>query len=259
MDTFPFGRPVEPCTPSADGPRPLFVLGAYPSALHIRWTGPPEPDAKRPVSIRALPVDNEPTPFWIGDDETEQIGKWKQRVDWTDEWGVAEPVGHLNGSSGRWIDECVLQPLGHTRSEAHITDCLDTYRASDAVARAIEERFAPFCERHDLERSRLAAHPSESGIVKEALDSHAARLRSELSTAQPELIVTLGNAALRVVCSLADGDPSLPGKLAINDKYGERHVVSIDKRPCDVLPLAHPGAPERYQDTHSMWVLRARS
>ncbi len=34
---FPFGRPVLPCKPSANGPRKVFILGAYPSALHIRW------------------------------------------------------------------------------------------------------------------------------------------------------------------------------------------------------------------------------
>jgi hypothetical protein len=39
---FPFGIPVAPCPPSASSPRKLFVLGAYPSALHVAWV-PPRP------------------------------------------------------------------------------------------------------------------------------------------------------------------------------------------------------------------------
>jgi len=54
---FPFGAPVLARAPSADTARPLFVLGAYPSALHVRWTAPDG------ASIAAMPVDNEPEPF----------------------------------------------------------------------------------------------------------------------------------------------------------------------------------------------------
>lgn len=58
---FFFGQPVLPRRAVADGQRDVFVLGAYPSALHVEWT-PPSPH--RPV--RALAVDNEPEPFWNG-------------------------------------------------------------------------------------------------------------------------------------------------------------------------------------------------
>jgi hypothetical protein len=48
----------------------LFVLGAYSSALHVRWTPPEQTKLRR---IKALAVDNEPEPFWTGDDEPERI------------------------------------------------------------------------------------------------------------------------------------------------------------------------------------------
>ena len=40
MDVFPFGRPVVACEPAATGRAAVFVLGAYPSALHVRWHPP---------------------------------------------------------------------------------------------------------------------------------------------------------------------------------------------------------------------------
>lgn len=126
---FPFGRPVAPCPPSADGPRPVFVLGAYPSALHVRWT-PPRPYR----AVTALAVDNEPTPFWDGADQEARIESWKSAVRWAAAWGAVAPVGALNGPSGAWVADRVLRPLGVARGEAWITDCLDTYRASTGAA-----------------------------------------------------------------------------------------------------------------------------
>src|SRR5438094_675760 len=41
MRVFPFGRVVQACTPVASGHCDWFVLGAYPSALHVQWTPPP--------------------------------------------------------------------------------------------------------------------------------------------------------------------------------------------------------------------------
>src|SRR5688572_9595447 len=109
MPTFPFGRPVLPCRPLVDGQRNVFVLGAYPSALHVAWTPPSASGAR---SIRALAVDNEPEPFWDGSDEADQIKVWKDAVDWLPSWGEVAPVEQLNGSSGTWLADKVLEPLG---------------------------------------------------------------------------------------------------------------------------------------------------
>src|SRR5215218_304182 len=84
---FPFGAPVLPRPPSASDPRPVYLLGAYPSALHVQWT-PPAAYGKR--KVRALIVDNEPTPFWAGDGEDALIDDWKRRVDWRAEWGEVQ-------------------------------------------------------------------------------------------------------------------------------------------------------------------------
>src|SRR5215212_6481198 len=57
MGVFPFGRLVVPCDPVATGRAAMFVLGAYPSALHVRWR-PPQGEGR---VVQALAVDNEPS------------------------------------------------------------------------------------------------------------------------------------------------------------------------------------------------------
>jgi hypothetical protein len=128
-----FGRPVLPARPSTNGPREVLILGAYPSALHIRWV---VPGLAR--LIQAVAVDNEPEPFWTGADERARIERWQRDVSFHDSWGQVSLCGRFNGSSGQWLEEQVLQPLGPTRARAWITDCLDIYFES---AQAREHAF----------------------------------------------------------------------------------------------------------------------
>lgn len=252
---FPFGCPVRPCRPSADGRRPVFVLGAYPSALHVRWTPPVAPAGSEPwQSIAAVAVDNEPAPFWEGEDQEFRIAAWMDRVRYDPmRWGTVSPAGHLNGSSGVKVRDRVLDPLGVDRSECWITDCLDTYRCSVDLAEALEKRFLPFARTVGLAPHRLLPHPSQAAIVEEALRDHRVRLAAELDACRPELVVTLGNAALQVLRELLD-DRSLPGELAPDAGYGTVLPSRRNGTALGVLPLAHPAAPKEYQDAHGRWM-----
>lgn len=250
---FPFGCPVSPCKPSANSQRRFFVLGAYPSALHVRWT-PPKPHR----AIRAIAVDNEPEPFWCGgESESVLIETWKKAVGWKEEWGSVAPVGHLNGSSGTWVQKNVLDPLGANRETTWITDCLDTYRCSSKLAGRIKDTYEPFAKGAGLTSAALSTHPSEQVIVDEALEKHQRRLLAELDAAAPEAIVTLGNAAFRVLKTLAkvlDGSiigDELSSKSAA---YGRRNIVRIGERQAEWLPLAHPAAPPAYKAAHQAWM-----
>src|SRR5947209_770608 len=89
---FPFGEPVLRCRPASSTTRYLWILGAYPSALHVAWRPPHERHW-----VRALPVDNEPEPFWNGLDAEERIERWKDRVRYVAQWGEIRPPGNLNG------------------------------------------------------------------------------------------------------------------------------------------------------------------
>lgn len=244
---FPFGRLVTPCPPSATDQKSLFVLGAYPSALHVKWT---PPEGHKPIA--AMAVDNEPTPFWTGDDQDERIEAWQKAVNWNPSCGTVTGTKHLNGPSGDWVAKKLLAPLKTDRKDAWITDCLDTYRASVNQAAALAERYAPFAEAMGHPLHVLPPHPSENAIAAEAKSHHLERLKKELLTARPELIVTLGNAALRVAAGLVEVADA-PTKLSHAD-YGRTLEIRLDGRVVKWLPLAHPAAPKPYQDAHDRWV-----
>lgn len=244
---YPFGAPLTPRPPSATTARSIFLLGAYPSALHVEWT-PPEP--WKPV--RALPVDDEPTPFWDGTDEADRVRSWATRIGFAPAWGSVRPVGALNGSSGVWVRDMVLAALGAAHADAWVSDCLDTYRASTGATHRLDDTYAPFARSAGLLGTRIGAHPSEDAIVDEALRLHRERLASERSACSPELIVTLGNAALRVARELVDGGHEVPAKLSIRG-YGARYGVRVDGHHARLLPLAHPASPRPYQEAHRRW------
>ena len=98
----------------------------------------------------------------------------------------------------------------------------------------------------------LPKHPSESAIVKETRENHLLRLRAELGDAQPTTVVTLGNAALRVMRILLDHDPYGDDRL-YQEPYGRRLVSSIEGRAVVWYPLVHPGA-RGWRHTHGAWV-----
>jgi uracil-DNA glycosylase len=228
----------------------VLVLGAYPSALHVAWT-PPAPHRR----IQAIAVDNEPEPFWNGADQEARVEAWKRAVKFDSaRWGTVSVAGGLNGSSGDWVDKNILAPLGVSRADAWITDSLDTYRCSEGLAARIEDTYNPFAAAAGLPQSVLFQHPSEGDIISEALHEHQPRLRKEIETASPDVIVTLGNAALAVVRDLLPRSGGADTRrLAASENYGALVKLRVGQRDVELLPLAHPAAPLAYQDAHKAW------
>ena len=220
MGRFPFGAPVVACAIEVPQSRfAIVVVGAYPSAVHVRWC--PPSGFGRPVS--ALPVGNEPSAFWDGTGAEDLIERWRSRY-FDSAWGtISAPVG-LNGSSGRDLQQRWLRPLGYDRGEAFITDCLPTARASIGGARRLADRYHPVVTALGAPPAEMARHPSEAAIVAEALKEHAHRIAEQVAQAAPDVIITLGNAAARVIAALG-GQAGREAVLA-PDTYGrERHVV----------------------------------
>jgi hypothetical protein len=85
---FPFGLPAGRCEPRRVADADAFLLGVYPSALHIRWTHPR-------YRVAALAVAPEPWPFWDGADQVELVDVWREKVGWQPAWGTAAPAGRL--------------------------------------------------------------------------------------------------------------------------------------------------------------------
>jgi hypothetical protein len=250
-EAYPFGRPVKPRPASAGARRKVLVLGAYPGALYVTWTPP-----AGTKGIRAIPVDDEPMPGWNGVDAGERVVEWSQAVGWKSSWGSIQ-AAQENGSYGVWVEQRVLQPLAVPAADTWITDCLNTYRASVAGAKRVADTYAPFAASVGLSPASLRSHPTETAIVGEALALHRMRLTNELNGASPDLVVTLGNAALRVLSALVDEGSRgrLPTKLSTaRHLYGQRLHVQVGSCAFEWLPLAHPAAPDSYQGAHDRWL-----
>ena len=248
---FPFGMPVKERVPWIQAARRAYVLGAYPSALHVYWR-PPKP--YRP--IQAIAVDNEPDFFWNGGNEEAITAEWQKEIGFSEQWGEVFCAGKLNGSSGLWVDENILNPFHLARNEnVWISDCLTTYRSSTGVKARLEDTYLPFAQKANLPVPLLGEHPGEEEIVREALSQQKNRLRSELYAAKPEMVITLGNAALRVMRELVDF-ATAPAKLAASmEVYGKPIAIQIEGKLRAVwYPLAHPAAPKVYQQAHICWI-----
>jgi len=243
---FPFGSPVRPC--AADVPERTFatlILGAYPRALHVRWTPPAESGLSR---ISALAVDNEPQPFWDGTGADALVEEWRSQV-FRPEWGTITSPPALSGPSGDWVRKKVIQPMA--AEDCFITDCLTTYRTSRGQAERIRDTYTPFATTHRLPAADLPRHPTEDDIVREAVAAELPRLMQQVGAARPQLLISLGNAAARVVARLA-GAPGMGG--LESSHYGESRTARIAGHDLHWLPLIHPAAPPRWQKRHEEWI-----
>lgn len=252
--TFPFGRPVLPSPPSTGARRRWYVLGAYPSGLHVRWTTPASFER---MSLAAMIVDNEPVPLWDGSDAGERTDAWMQAVEWQEEWGSVLAVPRHNGPSGRWVDEHILQPFRLTRDDVCISDCLDTSRLTPGQARRLADTYDPVASALGLPECTLQPVPaSESAIVREAREGHLERLRGELRASGASKVVTLGNAALRVLREVVDV-PAQEGLSRLShDGYGTSLRAAFEGHSIEWIPLVHPRYGERHPEwaaTHHKW------
>jgi hypothetical protein len=249
--TFPFGLPSGRCQPRRVSRAQAFVLGVYPSALHIRWRHPQQ-------RIAALAVGEEPWPFWAGEDEVERVVQWRHAVGWRPEWGTAEPVGHVNGNSGRAVQERVLRPLGIDPDQTWLTDALPffhVHRTRRSQGEAMSTRYDPFAHAHGLPVHQLPDRPPTDQLIRRAVQEEGTRILDEIIDADAPLLITLGNEALAVAANLL-GD-TLPHRLAPDGAYGRRHRATARGKSVEVLPLVHPGQRgSLWQQAHERWIER---
>lgn len=234
---FPFGRPVEPVAPTADGPRRVFVLGVYPSAVHARWV---HPDGS--VAVKDLAIDNEPEPFWWGDDAADRVAAVT----------VPDGVGHLeasdkNGPSGKALDSLYLVPLGLGRQDCWITDLENCWKANEGQLAALERAYTPLVDRGLVPAFNLDPRPSKIRLVADRSPS----LREEWDTAAPEVLITLGNEP-------AD---ALDLERPAHQGYGTPTSVRVWDREVLHLALVHPRQAGGLGDhsgewaqTHGRWI-----
>jgi hypothetical protein len=157
-----------------------------------------------------------------------------------------------------WMRRHVLRPLSVTWEDAYVSDCLDKSRLNPGQANRVSRTYDLVRGQvGGLEPCTLRPVPGgESAIVEEARAGHLGRLTEELQDCEPSTVVTLGNAALRVMTDLLDDnrDPDLGAELK-RAKYGQPVTARLDGRPLTWIPLVHPrpGKQRPWKPVHETW------
>lgn len=251
---YPFGEAVRPLSQQDRTPKKVFVLGVYASAVHAKWTK----DGN--VVCQALAVASEPRIFWDGDpDEARAI---IGRIRMPAELGELAPAGRqLNGPSAKALDAHILAPLGFTRQDAWLCDCLPETRLNPGQIKVIGEKYNPLIQHYGLNAVTIPKRPA---VFCDAARAEA--ITAELMASEAGLLVLLGDIPIgQYLKRVADVPYSTLREYCALHGYGNRSPVVIQGRRLDVLPLAHPrqigalGAHnQRWHDAHREWELAVR-
>ncbi|MCB0020768.1 MAG: hypothetical protein KDE09_23400 [Anaerolineales bacterium] len=245
---YPFGQSLTPVQQQDRRPKKVFVLGVYASAVHARWRGP---DGK--VLVQALAVASEPDIFWRGEGAAEIV----ERIVVPASCGWLEPAGpHLNGPSGRTLDEQFLAPLGYRRHDAWLADLLPETRLNPSQQKAIARAYEPYVQAGLVPPVAIPPVPSRFANA-----ARVASLAAELIESSADLLVTLGDVPLReFVAAFQPGWRRLAQFGETADRYGRIHELAIAGKQIRLLPLVHPRqagglghASAKWRSLHQQW------
>lgn len=226
---FPFGEMVHPLVQQDRTPKQVFILGVYASAVHAKWRRGTD------VICQALAVASEPRIFWDGDPE--EAKAIIDQIRMPTELGTLEPAGRqLNGPSAKVLDEHILAPLGFTRRDAWLCDCLPETRLNPSQVKVIEERYNPLIERYGLNTVTIPRRPSAF-----CDEIRAEEITAELMESEASLLVLLGDIPIgQYLKRVADVPYSTLQEYCDFYGYGNGSPVEIHGKAIMVLPLAHP-------------------
>ncbi len=225
---FPFGQPVQEVVQAERSPKPVFVLGVYASAVHARWVS-----ANNKTIVTALAVASEPYIFWRGENAESII----REIDIPRDIGQLLPADRqFNGPSGLALDKLILEPLGITRTEAWLCDLVPHSCANPAQAKAIERAYLPLVKKYKLPLP--TAHPVPTKLTDEIRRN---AILDELQQSGASTLILLGDQPVRWFLSYLDSRwQRLSDFMRDGCGYGTIHRANIDRKPIDILPLAHP-------------------
>ena len=246
---YPFGEYVRPLVQEDRTPKKVFVLGVYASAVHARWK------KGNTIVCQALAVASEPRIFWDGNPE--EAAEIIRRIQIPEELGTLEPAGRsLNGPSAKVLDDHILAPLGFTRNDAWLCDCLPETRLNPSQVRVINEKYNPLIKEYGLNEVTIPKRPSVFCNKK-----RAEKIAEELMMSEAEMIVLLGDIPIaQFLRNVSDVPYSTLQEYTDRYGYGNPSDAVICGKQFQVLPLAHPrkigalGAhSERWHNAHAEW------
>ena len=226
---FPFGKELHPLVQTDRTPKKVFILGVYASAVHARW----KRDGQ--TVCQALAVASEPRIFWDGnEDEAKAI---IASISVPAELGYLEPAGkQLNGPSAKVLDENILAPLGFTRHDAWLCDCLPETRLNPSQAKALHEKYNPLIEKYNLNPVTIPSRPTSF-----CNQARSEEITAELMESQAPLLILLGDIPIaQYLKKVANVPYSTLGEYVDMFGYGTKTEIIIQQKTIQVLPLAHP-------------------
>lgn len=226
---FPFGQKLQPLVQEDRTPKKVFVLGVYASAVHARWK------RNGQIVCQALAVASEPRIFWDGDpNEAKAI---IDAIEMPAELGTLEPAGRqLNGPSAKVLDENILAPLGYTRADAWLCDCLPETRLNPSQVKALKEKYNPLIEEYHLNPVTIPTRPGAF-----CSKARSVEITEELMQSEAELLVLLGDIPIaQYLKKVAQVHYASLGEYVELYGYGNTTEVTIAGKTIRVLPLAHP-------------------
>jgi uracil-DNA glycosylase len=226
---FPFGEELRPLVQEDQSSKKVFVLGVYASAVHARWK------FENQIICQALAVASEPRIFWDGNpEEAKQI---ISRIKIPKELGFLEPAGkQLNGPSAKVLDNNILAPLGFTREDAWLCDCLPETRLNPSQVKAIREKYNPLIEKYNLNHVTIPIRPNTFCNGERSME-----ITEELMRSGANLLVLLGDIPIaQYLKKVTDIPFSSLGEYVEKYGYGNKTKVTISGKEIEILPLAHP-------------------
>ena len=246
---FPFGEAVHPLVQQDRGPKKVFVLGVYASAVHARW----KKDDK--IVCQALAVASEPRIFWDGNPK--EAADIISKINIPEQMGTLEPAGtHLNGPSAKVLDNQILAPLGFTRKDAWLCDMLPETRLNPNQFKIIQKEYEPKVKQYGLNEVTIPKRPTNF-----CDKARSEEIISELEESQAETLILLGDIpVLQFLNLVAEVDYKSLQEYVDLYGYGNYSQVAINGKTYNILPLAHPrqigalGAhSEKWYKLHQEW------
>lgn len=226
---FPFGEAVRPLVQQDRGPKKVFVLGVYASAVHARW----KKDDK--VVCQALAVASEPRIFWDGNPK--EAADIISKINIPEQMGTLEPAGtHLNGPSAKVLDNQILAPLGYTRKDAWLCDLLPETRLNPNQFKIIQKEYEPKAKQYGLNEVTIPKRPTNF-----CDKARSEEIISELEESQAETLILLGDIpVLQFLNLVAEVDYKSLQEYVDLYGYGNFSQAAINGKTYNILPLAHP-------------------
>lgn len=224
---FPFGKNVLKVSQTDRAPKPVFILGVYGSAVFAQFKA-----LNAEMSIRYLPIDNEPQIFWDGDKET--VNKIISEINIPKTVGKLTPeLGTVNGKIGKAFDKYYLHPLKLKRDQIWICNLIPYFVLNKNERKSVRN----YNDIHHEFNLPKADIPSKKERWHYLTKKRFREIIEEIFLSRAELIITLGQQPLKWF--LQEYNRGIGNLLNVQD-YGHVTKIQIESVKLNFIPLFHP-------------------